>query len=342
MEQKVSIVVPVYNVEKYLRRCVDSLIAQSYLNLEILLVDDGSKDSSLSICKEYELKDSRIRVFHKENEGLGLTRNYGIERATGEYITFVDSDDYLTSDAIAVMLDRAIATNADVVIATHYYKNKVQEVAIPERLYSGDEIKKVLMVHMMGNKGNKLDALSYTAWGKLYKKELFTKNNLVFPSERKLIWEDLAFSVEAYPLCEKVYVLHKPVYYYCFNEGSLTHTYKPNKLELVMELYHYMGTKIQELGLPKAAQYRLNTNFIGHIRTCIKLEVFYADKNGFGTAIQNIRKICSRKDVQILIEGYPKASFNKSQYVYNFTMEHRWIYAIYFLTWLQNKKKRIE
>ena len=108
MEQKVSIVVPVYNVEKYLKRCVDSLIEQSYSNLEILLVDDGSKDSSLSICKEYELKDSRIRVFHKENEGLGLTRNYGIERATGEYITFVDSDDYLTSDAIAAMLDRAM------------------------------------------------------------------------------------------------------------------------------------------------------------------------------------------------------------------------------------------
>lgn len=342
MEQKVSIVVPVYNVEKYLKRCVNSLIGQSYFNLEILLVDDGSKDSSLSICKEYELKDSRIRVFHKENEGLGLTRNYGIERATGEYITFVDSDDYLTSDAIAAMLDRAIATNADVVIATHYYKNEVQEVAIPERLYSGNEIKKALMVHMMGNNGNKLDALSYTAWGKLYKRELFTKNNLVFPSERKLIWEDLAFSADAYPLCERVYVLHKPVYYYCFNEGSLTHTYKPNKLELVMELYCYMGIKIQELNLPVEAQYRLNTNFIGHIRTCIKLEVFYADKNGFGTAIQNIRNICSRKDVQTLIGNYPKASFNRSQYIYNFAMEHRWIYTIYFLTWLQNKKKRIE
>lgn len=342
MERKVSVVVPVYNVEKYLKRCVDSLIGQSYSNLEILLVDDGSKDSSLSICKEYELKDSRIRVFHKENEGLGLTRNYGIERATGEHVTFVDSDDYLTSDAIAVMMDRAIATNADVVIATHYYKNEVQEVAMPERLYSGNEIKKTLMVHMMGNDGNNLDALSYTAWGKLYKKELFTKNNLVFPSERKFIWEDLAFSVEAYPVCNKVYVLHKSVYYYCFNEGSLTHTYKPNKLELVMELYRYMCIKIQELGLPKEAQYRLDTNFIGHIRTCIKLEVFYADKNGIGTAIQNIRKICSRKDVKTLIRSYPKTSFNKAQYIYNFAMEHMWSYFIYFLTWLQNKKKRIE
>ena len=342
MKQKVSIVVPVYNVEKYLERCVDSLIGQSHQNMEILLLDDGSKDTSFSICKKYESKDSRIRVFHKENEGLGLTRNYGIRRATGEYITFVDSDDYLTSDAIETMLERAIATDADVVIATNYYKNEEQEIALPERLYSGSEIKEMLMVHMMGNKGQKLDALSYTATGKLYKKDLFINNNLVFPSERKLIWEDLAFSVEAYPLCEKVYVFHKSVYYYCFNETSLTHKYKPKKLELIMELYRYMSIKIQELNLPIEAQYRLDTNFIGHIRTCIKLEVFYADKNGFKTAIRNIKRDCSRKDVQMLIRSYPKTSFNKSQYIYNFAMEHMWIYSIYFLTWLQNKKKRIE
>ena len=342
MEQKVSIVVPVYNVEKYLRRCVDSLINQSYLNLEILLVDDGSTDSSLSICKEYELKDSRIRVFHKENEGLGLTRNYGIDQTSGEYITFVDSDDYLTLDAIEAMLKIATATDADVVIASCFYKNKKQNIALPERLYNGCEIKEILMVHMMGNKGNQLDALSYTAWGKLYKKELFTKNNLVFPSERKFIWEDLAFSVNAYPLSKKIYVLHKSVYYYCFNEGSLTHTYKPNKLELVMELYRYMSLKIQELNLPAEAQYRLDTNFIGHIRTCIKLETFYAHRNGFRTALRNIKKICSRKDIQKLIEGYPKKSFNNSQYIYNFAMEHMWICTVYFLTWLQNKKKGIE
>lgn len=337
-----SIVVPVYNVEKYLKRCVDSLIGQSYPNLEILLVDDGSKDSSLSICKEYELKDSRIRALHKENEGLGLTRNYGIERATGKYITFVDSDDYLTSDAVEAMLGKAEATDADVVIANMFYKDEEMKVAVAERLYTGADIKSVIINCMMGNYAEKKDALSYTATAKLFNKKLFAENNLKFPSERKLIWEDLAFSVEAYPLCEKVYVLHKPIYYYCFNEGSLTHTYKPNKLELVMELYHYMGVKIQELGLTKEAQYRLDTNFIGHIRTCIKLEVFYADKNGFRTASQNIRKLCSRTDVQTLIRSYPKNSFSKSQYVYNFAMERRWIYAVYLLTWLQNKKKRIE
>ena len=342
MKQRVSVIVPVYNVEKYLRRCIDSIVRQSYSNLEILLVDDGSQDASLPICKEYETKDSRIRVFHKENEGLGLARNYGIERATGEYITFVDSDDYLTLDAIEFMLKKAIVTDADVVIASHYYKNEEQEVRLAERLYCGTEIKETLMVHMMGNKGNRLDALSYTAWGKLYKKELFVKNHLEFPSERKFVWEDLTFSVEAYPLCEKVYILHKPVYYYCFNEGSLTHTYKPNKVDLVMRLYCYMKEKIQELNLPMEAKFRLDTNFIGHIRTCIKLEVFYAGKNGVGKAIQNIRKICFRKDVQTLIKSYPTNSFNRLQLVYNIAMKHKWIYVIYFLTWLQNKKKRIE
>ena len=342
MKQKISVIVPVYNVEKYLSRCIDSLIRQSYSNIEILLVDDGSKDESLSICKEYEAKDSRIHVFHKENEGLGLTRNYGVEQATGEYITFVDSDDYLTLDAIDSMVKKAVETDADVVIASHYYKNKKQEIELSERLYCGTEIKEILMVHMMGNNGNQLDALSYTAWGKLYKKEIFTKNRLLFPSERKLIWEDLAFSVEAYPLCEKVYILHKPVYYYCFNEGSLTHTYKPNKINLVMILYRYMKKRIQELNLSADAKFRLDTNFICHIRTCIKLEVFYVKQNGFEKTIQNIRKICSRKDVQTLIKSYPKTSFNRMQFVYDIAMERMWIYVIYFLTWLQNKKKRIE
>lgn len=337
-----SIIVPVYNVEKYLRRCVDSLVRQSYSNIEILLVDDGSMDESFSICKEYAIKDPRIQVFHKENEGLGLTRNYGIERAVGEYITFVDSDDYLTSDAIEEMLKKAIMTNADVVIANMYYKNKKVEVTLPEQLYRGNDIRNIVINHMMGNYAGKMDALSYTATAKLFKQSLFVEQKLRFPSERKLIWEDLAFSVEAYPLCNSVYILHKPIYYYCYNEDSLTHTYKPNKLDLVMVLYQFMKEKIQQLNLPAEAKFRLDTNFIGHIRTCIKLEVFYTNDNGLLKTVNNIRGICSREDVQKLLKNYPKDSFSKPQYIYNYAMEHMWVYMVYILTWLQNKKKRIE
>lgn len=338
----VSVIVPVYNVERYINRCVDSLLCQTYAEIEILLIDDGSRDRSYAICKEYEKKDYRIHVFHKENEGLGLTRNYGIERASGAYLTFVDSDDYLTSDAIEIMLKKAEETQADVVIANHFYKGKVESVVLPERLYCGDEVKNILMVHMMGNKATVLDALSYTAWAKLYKASLFTENNLVFPSERKMIWEDLAFSINAYPYCNRVYVMHDPVYYYCFNEGSLTHTYKANKIELVMLLYHYMVSRINELGMPDEAMIRLQTNFVGHVRTCIKLETYYAKEIELRKAISNIREICGRDDVQKLIRSYPKRYFSRVQSVYNFFMRYKATKAIYLLTWVQNKRKRIE
>ncbi len=118
--------------------------------------------------------------------------------------------------------------------------------------------------------------------------------------------------------------------------------YKPDKLELVMVLYQYMIKKIKKTGLPSEALHRLDNNFIGHIRTCIKLEVFYARQNGFKKALNNIGDICNRKDVQELIRGYPKQDFNKAQRIYNFFMENKFIIGVYLLTWLQNKKKRIE
>ena len=109
----VSVIVPVYNVEKYLDKCIESLLNQTLKNIEIILVDDGSKDNSLQICREYGQKDSRIKVYTKENEGLGLTRNYGIDRANGEYIAFVDSDDFISSDFYEKLYNKAKKENVE-------------------------------------------------------------------------------------------------------------------------------------------------------------------------------------------------------------------------------------
>lgn len=342
MNECVSIVVPVYNVEKYLKRCLNSLINQTYSKLEIILVDDGSKDNSIAICKEYEKKDQRIHVFQKENEGLGLTRNFGIKKATGTYITFVDSDDYLVLDAIEIMLRRALEMQADVVIANFFYGGAVQRIMLPERLYQDKEIRDTLVVHMMGNLANISDSLPYTATAKLFRRELFEVYNVQFPSERELIWEDLAFSVEIFPLCNRVYITHYPVYHYCFNENSLTHIYKPDKINLVMILYRYMVSKIKEIDLPIEAKKRLNTNFIGHIRTCIKLEVFYGKQNGYANAKKHVQYICNRDDVQKIIRDYNKEDYSMIQRIYNFFVEHKLVVGVYLLTWIQNKKKRIE
>ena len=112
---KVSIIVPVYNVENYIERCLKSLVNQTLKDIEILIINDGTPDNSIEICEKYAKNDNRIKIFNKENEGLGLTRNYGIERATGEYIAFVDSDDYVTLDMCENLYNAAIENNADIV-----------------------------------------------------------------------------------------------------------------------------------------------------------------------------------------------------------------------------------
>lgn len=338
----VTIIVPVYNVEKYIERCVKSLLNQSYQNIEILLIDDGSTDSSGKKCDVYAAKDKRIKIYHKENEGLGLTRNYGISKAQGQFLIFVDSDDYITENTVEILMNKEHECNADIIISNYYYKEEAQKVIIPEKLYKDNEIHDFLLVHTMGNSPQVLDALSYTAYGKLYKKSLFDDYNLCFPSERKLIWEDLVFNTEAFSKCKSIYVMHYPTYYYCFNESSLTHKYIEGKLTMIMVLYNYMCEQIKKLKLNGEAQQRLDTNFIGHIRTCIKLEVFYSKQNGKLKALNNISSICKRDDVQKLIRNYPKHCFNLSQRIYNFFMEKQFAKVVYFLTWMQNKKKRIE
>ena len=115
MEQDlISVIIPVYNVEKYLKRCMDSVLKQTYSNIEIIIVDDGSTDTSGSLCDEYWKKDSRITVFHKENGGLSSARNFGLERVSGNYVCFIDSDDFIHENYISFMYDKIIKNDADI------------------------------------------------------------------------------------------------------------------------------------------------------------------------------------------------------------------------------------
>jgi len=333
MSPLVSVIVPVYNVEQFLPRCLDSIVQQTYNNIEILLINDGSTDNSLSICEAYKAKDERIRVFSKKNEGLGYARNYGIEHAAGAYFTFVDSDDYLTLSAIEKMMSYVQQYRCDVVICNNFHKDVIQNQNLPERLYKGKEIVDILIMHMLGNKGKKEDSLSYTAWGKLYKASLFKK--VRFASERQYIWEDMHFSINLYSSCNSVYISSTPVYYYCYNADSLTHTYVQNKIDKVMTMYRYMLHKIDELNIGDSSILRLNTSFVGHIRTCIKLEVLHRKDNGYRTMFNNIRSICSQSDVQQIIKKYPSSEYNKSQKILAFFIKKKFVFAIYILAQLQ-------
>lgn len=225
---KISVIVPVYNVEKYLRKCVDSIITQTFEDLEIILVDDGSKDSSGKICDEYAAKDERIIVIHKENGGLSSARNAGIEKAQSSYLGFVDSDDYIAENMYEKLYNMTISNDADLVMCDlyHCYEGKTPEKnsCIEKYVLNTEEAIKTVL---------EAKKTSVTAVNKLYKKELFT--NIRYP-EGKLS-EDAFVIVDLLMQAKKIVFTSEQFYYYVHRKNSITSSaYKPKDLN-VLEAY---------------------------------------------------------------------------------------------------------
>lgn len=340
-EVLVSIVVPVYNVEKYLMRCYDSISSQTYENWEAVFVDDGSTDDSGKMCDEIAEKDKRIIVVHKQNEGLGLTRNYGVRICKGEYVFFLDSDDYIEDDAIEVLLKMSTDYHCDLVIGNKYYQQKAINLPIHEGVYSKKEILNEIIPNMVGSAPGLTDQLTPSSCGNLYKRNKLIDNNLWFPSERQLIWEDLAFNYEYLQICDSAYLTEKPVYHYCFNGESLTHKYDADKLEKVMKMYRFMKKRIEDTHMTNLIGDRLENNFIGHIRTCLKLEAFYSKENGVRTAVKNIGRMCEHEDVNAIISHYDSKYYSPAQRLLSFGIKHRIAWLVYILCKLQNGRKEI-
>lgn len=213
MNELISVIIPIYNMEKYLKKCVWSVINQSYKNIEILLIDDGSKDNSPQICDEFLQIDERIKVFHKKNGGLSDAKNYGIKKATGDYITFVDADDWIESNMYEEMLLKMKKENADISICGRYidYEN-----GRSIKWNNPNEIKM-----------NKEEALIYlnsfykfdmASWDKIYKKELF--NGIEFPYGKKC--EDAYTTYLLFAKCKKIIYIPECFYHYFQRKGSIS------------------------------------------------------------------------------------------------------------------------
>lgn len=221
-----SIIVPVYNVENYLRRCVDSLIHQTYKNLEIILVDDGSPDNCPAICDEYAQKDSRIRVIHKENGGLSDARNKGLDAATGDYVLFVDSDDYIEPDACEKFLR---------------YAEKGCDILIGEFLCEGGDyntqwIKTCEIIDGKTYYKRLLKAKQYAVvvWVNAYRREFLEKSGLRF--KFGILHEDFEFTPRAFLAAETVLWCPNCFYHYVIRENSITQ--KKDKRKNAEDIYN--------------------------------------------------------------------------------------------------------
>lgn len=201
----VSIILPVYNVEEYLAFCLNSLIAQSYRNIEIIIVDDGANDSSGTIADEYAIKDKRIRVIHKENGGVASARNAGLAAATGEFIIFVDPDDWITSDHVEYLLHLQSIDDSDMCMSTLLFTQKGEKQAetICEKTISNKEAATMLLSPSM----------YVGSYGKIYRRQWLLDNN-IWQNETIYSGEGLHFTITAAQAANHVTISNKKIYYY--------------------------------------------------------------------------------------------------------------------------------
>lgn len=332
---KVSIIVPVYNVEKYVERCLKSLINQTLHEIEIIIVNDGSTDNSLLICKKYEKIDKRIKIYSKENEGLGLTRNYGIDKCRGKYIAFVDSDDFVSLDFYEKMYLNIEKNNTDAVFAgfKNYRNDGIENIGEINTFKENIVLAKEYLHNILHVRNDELYGKNYlnmSVWRSLYKREIIERNNLQFESERKFISEDILFNIDYCLAADKVSFQKDTYYFYCYNSNSLTKKYKKDRFEKDIILYEEIIRRLNEYGeYNEKIQHGVDNFFLGYLRAVIKEEIFCKEKSKKQKLIR-IKEILSDSTIRKILKSREYDTFSRK--IYDDLMYFKQVHIIYYLT----------
>lgn len=303
----VTVVLPVYNVEKYLDRCVFSIVNQSYSNLEIILVDDGSPDNCPQMCEDWARKDSRIKVVHKKNAGLGMARNTGIENANGEYICFFDSDDYIALNTVEKIMISAEKTSAEIISFGHYNVDKygqITEMFRPETekdYYEGEEVCNILLPDLIApcQKTGRQTNLWMSAWSNVYSCSLIQRTGWRFVSEREYISEDVYSLLCLMKYVNSFAVIPEAFYYYCENGASLTHQYRRDRYDRIKAFYDACIEKCDEMEYKQDVKGRLSyvyiSNVIGALKALVQSDLTIDDQKA------SIKEIIADEHMQHVI-----------------------------------------
>ena len=288
-KELISVIVPVYNAEKYLQKCLDSILEQTYQNLEIIIINDGSTDNSGQICQEYEKQDDRIIYIEKQNSGVSDTRNAGMDRMTGTYVTFVDSDDWLEPNYVKFLYEKVIEYQADIVvgnytsfnesnsvfyfhISTDYYEKVYDNKSVIPCLYDAKELLKSALI---------------VPWGKIYKKEIIA--NLRFPINR--IGEDALFNLKALLDSEKVVYVNKSAYINRVREGSLSNTWTDEWIRDAIYIIEERLSLLATLGYP-----------LSEHRRAYKMSLDYISSEGYNRGLANSHELNYIKEKKMLLD----------------------------------------
>ncbi len=298
--EKVSIIIPVYNVEKYLPKCLESVLGQTYADLEIICVDDGTPDRSAAVILSYTEKDGRIKLISQKNQGLSGARNTGVKAATGKYIVFLDGDDWLDTETVETAVSAAEKNNADIVMWG--YVREFPDRSDEKKIFDSDKIFdesgcRELHRRMAGLYGEETadpsnaDSL-VTAWGKLYRADIIKENGLEFVDTKLIGTEDALFNLQCFGFVHSAAFINRPFNHYRKdNDVSLTRSYKAKLFTQWNELYDRMDGYIKEKNLPEDFSSALNNRICFSMIGLGLTEMLNHD--GHTARIKNIRKFLS-------------------------------------------------
>ncbi len=332
----VTVVLPVFNVEKYLDASIQSVVNQTYKNIEILLIDDGSTDSCPAICDKWALQDDRIKVIHKKNNGLGMARNTGIENATGEFICFFDSDDYVSEQAVEKLYNSAVEENAQAVVfglSTFNESGKITEEFPPKtgyRIYEGDEVKNSFLPDFIApdpnGDGTRLFYMSSCLI--LYSNELIQSSGWRFVSERDIISEDVYSLLGFFVYVNKIVVLPQVFYFYRKNETSLSRSYQENRYKKIKSFYTQSIELCNKCGYGEIILHRLSKPYLAFTISALKQECVV--DRPFAETYRIIKDIFKDGCLNQVLNQNKHDKVSTTRKILFFTIRHR----LYFLSWL--------
>lgn len=343
MEALVSVIVPIYNVEEYLDQCIDSIVHQTYSNLEIILVDDGATDSCPQKCDLWKEKDNRISVIHKKNAGLGFARNSGLEMASGEYVMYVDSDDYISGNMIERLTDVAERTKSDTVFCglTRVYVDG-SEAAIPaaynDQTFERGEIVDKVLLEMVGSRPeNQEDAnLFMSVWHALYSMEIIREYAVRFPSERQIMCEDIIYHIDYLRRAQRVTYIADPLYFYRVNPKSLSQVYDSTRFERQKILSQEIRTRLCEFVSADKVNLREDRRFLGGVRAQMLATMASQEKH----KRQLIKAICEDAEVKCVLMRYPYQRNPMRHRIFNFAVKNHMTGLLCMFTYFTNLRRK--
>lgn len=334
---KVSVIVPIYNVEKYLRRCLESLVNQTLTDIEIILVDDESPDNSKDIYKEYLAKDNRIKLVQKKNGGLGFARNSGLEIATGEFIAYIDSDDYVDVNMFKKLYDTSKNNNLDTVYCG--YNNLDDELKVHSfsevddlTIFSSkDEVNGVLLDMIACKPSSPLERkYRMSVWHAIYSRDLIENNRIRFCSERQFISEDIIYHIDYLSKANRIAFIPDSFYYYCYNEDSLTKTFREDRFEKSVILHQELLRRFKVEGYKESVyKNRVDRFLIGYARYTIvrlsKAAISYSAK------LKILKRICN-DDVWNSMKDYPVQEMPFKQKLVFYMIKYNMLNSLLFIS----------